>query len=249
MAKTQKFSEDLLIEAVVKYSEQVKTKIKATELATWARDNIKGLEDVRDYHFTRPVVERDAKTGKVKKRIKLCTARIDEINKSRSITATMNNNVLLSSSKADAFFDLPYSTQVKLIVETRETFNTLLKKNAYLITENDSLRRLNKEQTITIDEIATKIKKIEKKQVILTKQINYLLRTTDESNRKEMLAQMGIKDGSIDINVYKKCIEEDMTEMFDIEKTLKKYHQEENNESSDNESLTEDILAGLKFDE
>lgn len=52
MAKTQKYSEDQLLEAVVKFSEIEKKKIKATELAKWCRDNIEGLEEVRDYHFT-----------------------------------------------------------------------------------------------------------------------------------------------------------------------------------------------------
>ena len=55
MAKTQKYSEDQLLEAVVKFSEIEKKKIKATELARWCRDNIEGLEEVRDYHFTRPI--------------------------------------------------------------------------------------------------------------------------------------------------------------------------------------------------
>lgn len=55
MARTQKFPEDLLLEAVVKYAEVEKGKIKATELAAWSALNIKGLEGVRDYHFMRPV--------------------------------------------------------------------------------------------------------------------------------------------------------------------------------------------------
>ena len=48
MAKTQKYSEDQLLEAVIKFSEIEKKKIKATELADWCRSNIEGLEDVRD---------------------------------------------------------------------------------------------------------------------------------------------------------------------------------------------------------
>lgn len=64
MAKTQKYSEDQLLEAVVKFSEIEKKKIKATELARWCRDNIEGLEEVRDYHFTRPIKERMKRRGK-----------------------------------------------------------------------------------------------------------------------------------------------------------------------------------------
>lgn len=47
MAKTQKYSEDKLLEAVVKFSEIEKKKIKATELAKWCRNNVEGLEEVR----------------------------------------------------------------------------------------------------------------------------------------------------------------------------------------------------------
>ena len=47
MARTQKFPEDLLLEAVVKYAEVEKGKIKATELAAWAALNIKGLAQVQ----------------------------------------------------------------------------------------------------------------------------------------------------------------------------------------------------------
>ena len=89
MAKTQKYSENQLLEAVIKFSEIEKKKIKATELAKWCRDNIEGLEEVRDYHFTRPVKEKDDKTGKMIERPKLCTLKIEEINKSRSLTVSI----------------------------------------------------------------------------------------------------------------------------------------------------------------
>ena len=58
MAKTQKYDEDQLLDAVVKYAEIERKKIKATELAKWCRNNIEGLEEVRDYHFTRPIREK-----------------------------------------------------------------------------------------------------------------------------------------------------------------------------------------------
>ena len=54
MAKTRIYNDDILIEAVEKYSEQhTSGKIKATKLAEWAQQNIIGLENVRDYHFLR----------------------------------------------------------------------------------------------------------------------------------------------------------------------------------------------------
>lgn len=76
MAKTQKYSEDRLLEAVVKFAEIEKRKIKATELARWCRSNMEGLEEVRDYHFTRPIKEKDIKTGKMVGRPKLSPSRL-----------------------------------------------------------------------------------------------------------------------------------------------------------------------------
>lgn len=246
MAKTQKFSEDLLLEAVVKYAEIVKTKIKATELAQWARKNVEGLEDVRDYHFMRPIKERDLKTGKTKYVTKPCTAKMEEINKARSVTASINGNPLLRSVNADAMFELPLSVQKKLVVETRETFDKLLSKNGYLSTENDALKRINKEQAKIIEDVSNKISEIQKKQVVLEKRLNYILKVTDENKRKDILANMGIEDGSIDINQYKKSLEDDLEEMFDLGKALKQYRKIEQN--SEDSNLLNNVLGGINFE-
>ena len=93
MARTQKFPEDLLLEAVVKYAETEKGKIKATELAAWAALNIRGLEGVRDYHFMRPIREMDSRTGKQTLIKKSCTLRMEEINRARSLTESVKRNV------------------------------------------------------------------------------------------------------------------------------------------------------------
>lgn len=113
MAKTQKYSEDKLLEAVVKFSEIEKKKIKATELAKWCRDNIEGLEEVRDYHFTRSVKEKDERTGKMVERPKRCTLKIEEINKSRSLIVSINKNLLLQASNIDIFMEQPDSAKEK----------------------------------------------------------------------------------------------------------------------------------------
>lgn len=248
MAKTQKFSEDLLLEAVIKYSEVVKTKIKATNLADWSRENIPGLEDVRDYHFTRPIKEKNQKTGKITEHSKLCTKKINEINKARSINMTVNNNILLRSSNIDAFFELPISVQRKLVVETRETVDKLLSKNAYLSTENEAFRKNNKLLSETTELYLSKLKEIEKKQNMLEKQINYLLRITDEQKRKCLLKEIGIEDGALDLVQYRNTIEQDLSEVFDIEKALKQYRQESNKKQENEASLKKQVFEGLNFD-
>lgn len=54
MAKKQKIDNDLLLEAVVKYANICKGKIKYKELAEWSMANIPGLEEVKDYMFPGP---------------------------------------------------------------------------------------------------------------------------------------------------------------------------------------------------
>ena len=248
MAKTQKYSDDLLLEAVVKYSETVRTKIKATELAVWANQNIPGLEGVRDYHFMRPITVKDPKTGKNKKKEKLCTKRIDEINKARSVTASVSNNVLLQASNIDRFFELHRSEQKRFIEETRTSFHALIKERGRLSTENEILRQKNKEQSITIADLQDVTSNIEKKQRLLEKQVNYLLKATDVETRREMLAGMGIGDNYIDIYTYMKSISEDIENMFDIGKAIKNYQKEEVETKAESESLSETVMKGINID-
>jgi len=248
MAKTQKFSEDILLEAVIKYSESYKGKIKTTKLAEWCKGNIEGLEEVKDYNFTRPIREKNVKTGKVRERQKSCTIRINDINKTRNINTMVNTNVLLRSSNIDAFFELSLSVQRKLVVETRETVDTLLAKNSKYKRENDTFRSINKEQELQIQSINNLINSVQKKHTILEKQVRYLIRNVDENERRRMLAEMGIRDGSIDINDYKKCIEKDMSEMFNIYNNLMKYREFEDESEKNGVNVAEEILKGLKFE-
>ena len=104
MARTQKFPEDLLLEAVVKYAETEKGKIKATELAAWAALNIKGLEGVRDYHFMRPVLDKNPKTGKkTGTRKKAKAAEIEEDNDVRETAADeVFEDIAVQEAEAEA---------------------------------------------------------------------------------------------------------------------------------------------------
>lgn len=252
MAKKQKFSEDLLLEAVVKYADQVRTKIKATELAKWSRNNIPGLEDVRDYHFTRPIKEKDPKTGKQREREKSCTEKIKEINQARSIVLKVKENALLRSSHMEEFFSLPLQLQKKLVVETRSMFDELLKKNGRLTSENEALKKVNEHQKRKIEELSNRMKSFLKNHNILEKRVNYLIRTTDENHRKEMLSRMGVNDGKIDIVQYRKSIGTELEEMFAISNTLDSYENSENSEIwPDNHETpsVREILEGIDFGE
>ena len=260
MAKKQKYSDDLLLEAVVKYAEVERNKIKATELAKWCRENIEGLEEVRDYHFTRTIRERDKKTGVIKERPKQCTVRIEEINKARDLTQRIKTNLLLRANNIDSFFSQSVSAQRKMIVETRETIHQLQGKYALYARENEVFRIENKALKNRIIEEEDKIVEIQKKQAILEKQINYLMKKTDENERKSILAEMGLKDGEVDLEQYNKSLRQDISKLMDINDVLRRHLvrysqvesedtplEEMNQKDKESETLKDEVLSGIEF--
>lgn len=246
MAKTQKFTEELLLDAVVRYAEVEKNKIKATELAFWSRNNIEGLEEVRDYHFTRHIREKDEKTGKIKERVKLCTQKIEEINKARSISMSVNANLLLRSANMDAFFNQSDAQKRKIVAETRETFDEIASKNAVLMRTNEALRAENKVIKRDLKVIEDKITYFEKRMNILNKQVKYLMKVIDERERREMLAQMGIKDEEIDLDKYIHSLRENLKDIMNINTSLKHYVSSQDSVEGEAD-FVDDLLSGIDF--
>lgn len=251
MAKTQKYSEDQLLEAVVKFSEIEKKKIKATELAKWCRDNIEGLEEVRDYHFTRSTKERNKKTGKLVERPKSCRLKIEEINRSRSLIVSMNKNLLLQSSNIDTFMNQSDSAKRKMIVETRETVDKLLKKNRNLTREREVLKTENQSMKADILNISDKISSLQKTQEKLQRQVRYLMKVVDEAARKEIIAKMGVADEAVDLDIYMTSLNQKLLDVVDINKILGKYLSESDAgivaKDEKTENLTGDIMSGLNL--
>lgn len=192
MAKTQKYSEDRLLEAVIKFAEIEKRKIKATELSKWCRDNMEGLEEIRDYHFTCPIKEKDIKTGKMVERPKLCTVRMEEINRSRSVMAGINTNLLLCSSDIGTFLEQPIQLQRKRIADTREAVGMLLAGNQRLARENDALMAENKRLSAEQAAFAERLDLLAKTQERLEKQVVHLMKATDEGQGKKCLQGWGV---------------------------------------------------------
>ena len=246
MARTQKHSEDLLLEAVVRYSDVNHGKIKATELASWARSNVRGLEEVRDYHFTRPVRERDVKTGKITERRKSCAERIDEINRARSLIVSVNQNKLLRASTVEAFMEQPDYAQRQQIAETRETVDRLLSRNEYLTRENDALKSENDTLKRRLETISSSIEIMRKTQDRLSRQIRHLMKVTDETARKKMLEDMGVTDGAIDLDAYMKSVQSGVNRIKDMDRALKRYVHEEA-VSEETPDLAEEVLSGIDF--
>ena len=253
MARTQKYTEELLLEAVVKYAEAESGKIKATELAAWAAVNISGLEGVRDYHFMRPVRERNLQTGVVMVRHKLCTVRMEEINRARSLTSQISRNTLLKASAIEDFMKQPGFVQRRQIAETRETVGRLAAKNESLSRANEALRAENKSFRKGMEQLTEDIRRLQDTQVRLTKQVTYLMKASDEKSRKAALADMGLTDRNVDLDVYTRSLEQEIGSVMDLRKVLGKFLLEEANpampgaESDGSKTLAEEVLSGIDF--
>lgn len=223
MARKQKFNEDILLEAVVKYSEISNRKIKATELARWARKNIFGLEEVQDYHFLRPIKEKDSKTGKTLFKKRLCTERIEEINKARNYSNKITNNILLQNTNIDDFYALQLGEQRELIVATRQTYIMLKKQIEKITIEKNKLEDKEIVLDNTINELLGRLNKIEQEQKVLRKRVSYILSVTDEEIRKVMYEKIGIKDNHRDLEIYLNEITKDLEDSKDIIEIIKSH--------------------------
>lgn len=237
MGKKQRFQEDILLEAVVKYAEICQGKIKATELAKWANENIPELAGVEYYHFTRTVRERDEKTGKINERVKKCTERINEINQARSLSYKADTNVLLYSSNPAAMFELPINAQKKLVLQTRELFYELRKQCVNLRGKNKNLEKINEACASNIKNIDAKISGIEKKLSILERQVRYLMRATDEKTRRELLKARALEDGSTDFDAYIDSLKQSVIDVSDINKRISAFFEENPLEIPNQEEL------------
>lgn len=251
MAKKQKINNDLLLEAVVKYADICKGKIKYKELAEWSAANIEGLEEVKDYMFSRAIAVKDPVTGKVKKQDRPCTTRIKEINESRIITAGISRNVLIQASNIDNFFSLPRTEQRRAILSTREQVASLTKRNICLERENKRIIAEDEDLKKFSVELEKRILSIVETQELLKKQINYIRKFTDEVQRRQALERIGITEEGFQllVNQESQYVEETFSFGDAIKKFQKAMEQSEEHQSMDSpeKSLTDDIMRGLDF--
>lgn len=237
MGRTAKFSEDLLLDAVIQYSDFCKTKIKATELAEWARNNITGLEDVNDYHFTRPI--KNPETKKQEKR--LCTQRLEEINTARDIRKQENRNVLLSSVNIDRFYELSEREQRNEISKAREIVSKYHSSNAYYKKKYDIMNQILSEYAQKVSELEEKLRTITKKQSFIDRKISALLKDNDEKAIRNKLKEIGITDGDFDLKKYQNSLRLEVEEMFNIEKVIRQY-QRSLGDNDDTDEISENTV-------
>lgn len=243
MAKTQKYRDELLLEAVVKYAELNRGKIVATKLAEWASANIDGLEGVRDYHFTRPYLEKEPTTGKNVSKAKRCTEKINKINAARNTIVAINGNTLLRSANVDAFFLLPKHVQRELILQTREQVDRLTATTQYLQRENRTIAEENKALRSTQEELSSVQTDIINQQKKLMLLLRNAISDIDECKRKEILEKIGIHNGTIDLLEYTKSLTYEAGTLMGFNEAIKQ-HQRENSEVE-----IDSLMKGLDFDE
>ena len=240
MAKTQKYSDDLLLTAVVKYAEVCKTKIKATELAQWARQNIPELAEVRDYMFTRPVKVPDSHGTMIMSQ-RPCTVRINEINQERSAVAAIKTNLLLKSSNVDEFFTVPRQVQRNLILDTREQVEQLISRNTYLEREWKRVNEKNQELNKGIEELDKKLHKLNSTVKTIEAQMKMLVKVTNEEQRKDAMARIGVTEDKIDIAKHIDSMAIEAKDAFSILKTIQRIDtgtQAEDFENDDDQKKT-----------
>ena len=79
------------------------------------------------------------------------------------------------------------------------------------------------------------------------------MKVTDENVRKDILSQMGLTDGLVDLDVYTQSLSQDISKIMNINKTLRKHIAEPDvltsmqSNASEMKGLTEDIMSGLDF--
>lgn len=241
MAKTPKFPDDKLLEAVAKYADLHRGKIVATELAQWASENINGLQGVEARHFMRPEEKKDPKTGKIVRNIKLCTAKINELNAVRSTATAMNTNILLKSANVDKLFSLPVQEQRRLILETRKQVDQLIAENISLRTENKAVAAKSQAVSARMDAVGKDLEKLKKdheKLLILTTRA---MDTFDERKRKEMLASIGVCDGTFDLDTYVDSLTQHVNEVTSLNEVIQKSQRTNVN------MVVEALMGGIDF--
>lgn len=223
MGRKAKYSEEALLAAVVKYAEVYDGRLAANALAAWASENVPGLEGVQDYHFLRPINEKNQRTGKMESRDRLCKVRMDEINRTRSIAGAVQRNLLLSNSDIGEFLSLPQVQQRKLIQDARIQMQKLTQDVARLTKENELYRTVNQQLQKVHAELADALADIEKEQDIRGRQIAYLMQCSDEETRQKLLREKGFGDGTLELNQYLEYLEERKQHLFSFKNIVSNY--------------------------
>lgn len=163
--------------------------------------------------------------------------------------AGTNTNLLLGSSDIGTFLGQPVRLQRKMIADTREAVGRLLAGNQRLARENDALMAENKRLSAEQAAFAERLDLLVKTQERLEKQVVHLMKATDEASRKEMLARMGVMDGTVDLAAYTQSLRLGIDEAVRIGRTLGKHAAAEGRQvkGETGDGLAGAVMSGLDF--
>ncbi len=221
MAKVSSFSDELLTEAVVRYSKVTSGKIMAEKLARWAAENIPGLEGVKGYHFTHPLVRKDPQTGKTVTKKRICRLRIEELNTARMTRAQILQNPLLHSVNLEECLEMPEAQLRASILDARKQMDTLIKENIRLGQKSIQLEAKNAEYKSALEEQEARLQGLAKEVEGLSKSISRLIRMGDEAQRKAALESIGFKDGGTDLDAYVASLSAKVDETLSINEAIR----------------------------
>ena len=223
MAQKEKYTEEQLMDAVVKYSETVSGKIKITELAKWAADNVPGLEGIQAHNFRgkRKVINK--RTGKQEQVQLQAFERIQSINEMRMGTEAMRSTELLHSSDPDKFLYLPRPIQRRQILDAREFIEKLIDKDRALTKQNNVLMEENirlKDDNIKLQD---RFDQIQERQGMIEKKLSQMIRVMDEQMQAETLQSLGVMNDGVDLEAHVKSLRQDTEDVFSISKSIRRF--------------------------
>lgn len=225
MAQKEKYTDEKLTDAVIRYSEAFPGKIKVSVLARWASTNIPGLEGVKAHNFRskRKVVNK--RTGKVEELSLGAFERIQTINKIRTGDAAVRTNELFKQSDPDVFLGLPRMEQRRQIIETRGQYEKLADENRELRRQNNILKTDNICLRDDIEKLRERLGLIQKRQEQIEKKISLMVNIMDREKQRETLNSMGVMDGGFDLEKYQESLRLDIDEVFSISQSIKSFRE------------------------
>ena len=223
MAQKEKFTDDRLTDAVIRYSEAYPGKIKVTELARWASENVPGLEGVQAHNFRgkRKVVNR--RTGRAEMAALEAFERIQAINRVRTGETAVRSNELLRSSDPDVFMTLPKPQQRRQIVETRGFCEKLAGENRALRRQGGVLESENISLREETERLREKLEAIQERQDLISKKISLVMDLVDREKQREILGSMGVMDGGFDLERYQQSLRLDIENAFSISRSIRMF--------------------------
>lgn len=253
MAQKEKYTDDQLMDAVVRYSEACPGKIKVSELARWAAKNIPGMEGLQAHNFRTKRRTYNPRTGKPEERNLEAFDRIQELNRIREGTAHAGQNVFLHASDPDAYLRLPNGERRRQILEARKFIEQTISSDRDILRESELVQAENERLKEENAHLGGLLAKIQKEQDVLDRHLRMVIREIDEAKRSGVLRSMGVMDDGFDLVAYQAGLHQDIGDAFSVSAAIKSFtkrHYEDDGtnaaqESDDWQSQVDSIIGGI----